>query len=283
MQEPHFLVVEEIAHASVEQDHARRLVVGDERQRDVRAGLHVVPDHRLRAQSQSLELAVGAALAGARGERKATRAVGEADRGQAKAALLHGDAARLFEQRLAIVRPDDQCIDRGERRERAVQAFDPLLLGLERAGFLEQLVDHQSQVLAVEVACGDGRRGRSRAEQLVDGAQDRVVIGRFDKHSRDAERACQLFRVLAAEIGRIEHHADVRGGRLELQASCQLVAVHLRHQDVGDDELGPVVLRQVERLVAVRGGEDVVPHALEKRRQGLAVGAVIVGDEDLCH
>src|SRR5206468_11098552 len=75
----------------------------------------------------------------------------EADRGKAESAALDRDAAGLGQQIAALRDPDNQCIDRTKRLERPVQALDPALLRLERAGLLEQLVDHDPQVLAAEL------------------------------------------------------------------------------------------------------------------------------------
>jgi hypothetical protein len=45
--------------------------------------------------------------------------------------------------------------------ERAVQTLDPALLRLERAGLLQQLVDHDAQVLAAELRAAGARRWAS--------------------------------------------------------------------------------------------------------------------------
>ena len=42
------------------------------------------------------------------------------------------------------------------RRERAIQALDALLLRFQRAGFREQLVHHQAQMLAIEIRRAPG-------------------------------------------------------------------------------------------------------------------------------
>ena len=81
----------------------RGLAAGEQRQRDERAALRVVPDERARAELEALEVALGAAFA--RRCRLADglcQRVGQPDRRQAEAALLHRDAAGFVEQRLAV-------------------------------------------------------------------------------------------------------------------------------------------------------------------------------------
>ena len=68
-----------------------------------------------------------------------------------------------------------------------------------------------------------------------------------------------------------------------LQAARELVAVHQRHQDVGDHQLGARFLRARQRLAPVGRADDLVPGDLEQRGQRLAIRAVVVRDEDGGH
>ena len=158
---------------------------------------------------EALRGRLGAALARqARTRRIAAdrRAVGQADRGEPKPPLLDRDAAGLVEQRLALARAHDERVDRAQHLEGAVQPLDPALLRLERAGLLEQLVDHHAQVLAVEV--GRAAAGRAAApaapgaEHLVHLPQDDVVVGGLHQHARHAVRLRQRLRVLAGRSTR---------------------------------------------------------------------------------
>src|SRR3954469_15506344 len=80
-----------------------------------------------------------------------------AARREANPAALDRDAAGLGEEVVALAHAHDERVDRAHRLEGAVQPLDPALLRLERAGFLEELVDHDAQVLAAELRAGDGR------------------------------------------------------------------------------------------------------------------------------
>src|ERR671914_1872501 len=94
VQQAHLLLVEEIALARIKEQHAGAFAGGEERQGDERAALRVVPDKRARPQLQAREIALGAALARVSDLANHSGArLGEPDRGKAKAALLHRDAA----------------------------------------------------------------------------------------------------------------------------------------------------------------------------------------------
>ena len=185
--------------------------------------------------------------------------VGEADRGEPEAALLHRDAAGFVEQRLAVARPDDQRVHGAQHLEGAVEALDAPLLRLQRAGLLQQLVDHHAQVLLVEVAADLRRRFVARGERGVHLAQDLVVVGGLEQHARHAVRLRQRLRLLTAEVRGVEHHRGRRGGRIGLQPARQLVAVHHRHQHVGDHQLGAGLLRARQRLAAVDRAHHGMP------------------------
>ena len=137
-------------------------------------------------------------------------AVGEADRGEPEAALLDRDAAGLVEQRLAVGGAHDERVDGAQHLERAVEALDAPLLQLERAGLLQQLVDHHAQVLLVEVGRRLRRRLVARGERRVHLAQDLVVVRGLDQHARHAVRLRQRLRVLAAEVRGVEHQRRAR-------------------------------------------------------------------------
>ena len=67
------------------------------------------------------------------------------------------------------------------------------------------------------------------------------------------------------------------------QLAREHVAVHAGHQHVGNHQLGRLGARSLERLARVRGLAYAVPGDLEQRRQRLAVGAVIVDDQNVGH
>ena len=284
VQQAHLLFIEEVALRRIQDDDAGHLAADEQRQRHERAAQRIVPDQRARAELEALEVALGAALARHRDlAHRLARALGKADRGQPEAALFHRDAAGLVEQRLAVARAHDERVDRAQHLERAVEALDAPLLQLERAGLLQELIDHHAQVLLVEVGARLGRDLVARGERGLHLAQDFVVVRRLDEHARHAVRLRQGLRVLAAEVGGIEHHRRLGGARVGAQVAGELVAIHHRHQDVGDHQLRVRFPRPRQRFPAVGGADDVMPSELEERRQRLAIRAVIVRDEDGGH
>ena len=185
-------------------------LAGGEQQCDERARLRIVPDERARSEPQAREVALRAALARRR-DLAHDVAVGESARptaAEAKATLLHRDAARLVQERLPVARAHDERIHRGQHFECAVQPLDASLLRFERAGF-QELVDDDAQVTLAEVAqicCGCSAR---EASTLAPGADLRVLAG----FSSDAPCACaSAYRRPGRRVGRIEDDRDAGCG-----------------------------------------------------------------------
>ena len=68
-----------------------------------------------------------------------------------------------------------------------------------------------------------------------------------------------------------------------MHAIGELDAVHVRHQDIGDDEVWMLAQRDVERLDAVNRLGHRMADVAEQRRQELAIDRAVVNDEDLRH
>src|SRR5581483_3946610 len=79
------------------------------------------------------------------------------------------------------------------------------------------------------------------------------------------------------------HHDHRHLGMLFLHLLQQLEPRHARHADVGDEHLGRLAGKRVERIA--RGGEGVVRDALAGQRllHDPADRAVVVDYPDLCH
>jgi len=76
------------------------------------------------------------------------------------------------------------------------------------------------------------------------------------------------------------HHGYVQGLRRLLQAPTGLVAVHFRHHDIEQDQVGLPASGQPDALGAVVGGGDLVIFGAELRLQQAHVGGNVVDDED---
>ena len=207
----------------------------------------------------------------------------EADGGEAKATLLHRDAARLVQERLPVARAHDERIHRRQHFERAVQPLDASLLRFERAGFFQELVYDDAQVTLAEVAQDLRRLLGARGEHGFHLAQDLGVLRGFQQHAGYAVRLRERLRVLAAEVGRIEDDGDAGCGGIGLQPPRELISVHCRHEHIRDHELRARLLRARERFTPVDRAHDVVAGTFEQRGKRLAVRAIVVSDEDRGH
>jgi hypothetical protein len=77
-----------------------------------------------------------------------------------------------------------------------------------------------------------------------------------------------------------EDHGKKRGLRIRPQPAAELVAVHARHHDVGDYEVGRAGAHRLERLFAVERDLDLVAEIAQQSRHQLGVGALVVHHED---
>ena len=105
-----------------------------------------------------------------------------------------------------------------------------------------------------------------------------------------AERLCHVFvgaAVLAPEDvlllapGGQEDHGRHLGRGVRLDLAADLEAVHLRHHDVDDHEIGAVGRELPEGRFAVLRDQDLVAEALEVDLKELADVRRVVGDQDL--
>ena len=153
---------------------------------------------------------------------------------------------------------DDDVVDeRGDPARR-----EPLALSRPQA---------QAQTTPlVDVADGGDRRDRLRQPLQLERLLD-VGVG------SDAEG---VRAVGAAGAG--GQHDDRHGDRLGRGAQLlgQLVAVHARHHDVDDRQVGRLLARQDERLVAVGREQHLVAEALQVGRDQIADVGRVVHDED---
>ena len=89
------------------------------------------------------------------------------------------------------------------------------------------------------------------------------------------------FDALALRIDRGDQdHGQKRRFRRAAQPPAELVAVDIRHQDVGDDEVGTDFAHLRERLLAVMGSADGIAASLQHAGHHLDVGPLVINDED---
>jgi hypothetical protein len=96
-----------------------------------------------------------------------------------------------------------------------------------------------------QVALDVGRHDRAgrgcaagHAQFGVDGVEDLVRVGRLAQHRGHTAAGRHRQRFAFGVHGREEDHAGALQRRLGAQLLDEFVAVHRRHQDVGDDQVG---------------------------------------------
>ncbi len=92
-------------------------------------------------------------------------------------------------------------------------------------------------------------------------------------HATDVE---SLDQILVPRAPGQEDQRDIAGRRFGLERGARLEAVHLRHVDVHEDEVGGREKRGVHPLAAGRRELDLVPEALERLTEQLPVRTVVV-------
>jgi hypothetical protein len=97
-------------------------------------------------------------------------------------------------------------------------------------------------------------------------------------HDAEAEGAHPL-RELALRGEEDDRHAG--GGGIGLQGLEDTVAVHPRHRDVAEHEVGSALPRELERVGGVPGGDDRVPSGHEEALDERADRVVVLDHQDL--
>ena len=147
--------------------------------------------------------------------------------------------------------------DVGKQHRHVVEAFrDDADLLLELFGNLGgQHVEQQPLVFAKQVVERQmrfhPRQQFVRAERLGD-----IVDGAELEAAHDVRRL---------GLGRQEDDRNFTPRGRSLDALACFKAVHLRHHDVEEDQIGPNALQRLERLPAVDGDADLVSLRLEDR------------------
>ena len=166
-------------------------------------------------------------------------------------------------------------IQLGERRPAAIGR-------LQLLGLLGQLVRDQLQVLPIERLIDHRRDGAGRLarQHVFDGIQYIDGFARFGQNVRHVAGIGQRPRLPLVVVRRVEDDLDRRERRIGAQLPHQLVAVHRGHHDVGDHELRIHGARQNQALAAVAGFEHLMPLILHQGHHQLAVGGIVVDDDD---
>ena len=104
---------------------------------------------------------------------------------------------------------------------------------------------------------------------LVERLGDEVVGPGFDRPD------------LLLGVARRDHHDRQVGGlRVLADPPAHLVAVHARHHDVEQDDVGRLLAQHVQRLLAGRGGQHPIAARAQHRVEQPDVRRLVVDDED---
>ena len=134
----------------------------------------------------------------------------------------------------------------------------------------EGLLELPAQVAVLDLKAAMTQRTLHRHAQLLDREVLRQVVEGALADGRDR-------RLDRGERG--DHDHGQRGIEL-VRAAEQLHAVHLGHLQVGEEEIGPLGLQQLERAPRVAGGEAAVLAALEHPHAVLHHVGLVVDDQD---
>ena len=167
--------------------------------------------------------------------------------------------------------PADQLLPAGSTFEqgllRDLQLPRPSSLAFER---LEQLLDHRRRDV--------GREERAAARSTADRVDDLVALGILEDVARGPGHQHLAHGALLLEPG--QRH-DLERGMLGLQPACGLDAVHLRHADVHQHDVGRQLVHEPDRLDAAgRFADDLEVLAAEQGGERPTEAVVVVHDEN---
>ena len=128
----------------------------------------------------------------------------------------------------------------------------------------------------------NGRLGgrRHQSQRLVDRAHDHLGVGRLGQHPAHAACLRQQDRFLLAVGGRIKDDGHVGQRGIGMHARDEFVAVHVRHEDVRDDQVRPLGAQYFQRVGAIGRLQQAVAAVAQQCCQEFAVQHMIVNDQD---
>jgi len=161
---------------------------------------------------------------------------------------------------------------------------DILFFGLKVANVLHgnqpQTAAQARAQMAARLAAVAGQRRGAHSRRLVDGLGQALAPHRFDQII-DGGGLKGLQRTVV--VGRAKHHRRAR--LLPGQMTGDFHAIHHRHRDVQQDQIGMQLVGQLQRLAAVSGfaSHADAGHLREHLSQPLAGQGFIVDDQYVHH
>ena len=199
-----------------------------------------------------------------------------------------GDVEPVLKARRQRVQKPQRLVPDLELLPRVLRSLlRPLPLRIQLLDLLIQLPGHPQVVLAVETRIPDDGWLRSLemgplglAENLSDDRDE--VLGRHRLHDEavrtEAEREVPI--LVRRVGGGVEDQRDRGESRFGLHRAAELIAIHDRHQDVRDHEIGAGTLQLRQGFLPVARRRHLMAVAPEKRLEEVAVFGHVVGDYD---
>jgi hypothetical protein len=147
----------------------------------------------------------------------------------------------------------------------------------------ELFVDHPEHLAIELLHPNDRREVRRRPQNLLDNPRYLPWFARLDQDVRHAAGFCERPDVALVESRRTEDNGRVPDQLVRAQGARELVAVHLRHDQIGDDQRGPVPARELEGLLARRRLEHLEAGVPKDRRDQIPIGGCVVEYERRPH
>jgi hypothetical protein len=119
------------------------------------------------------------------------------------------------------------------------------------------------------------RRAGADREHLVDRAQDDRGAARLLQEQIGVDRGGG-----GAVAGRERHDRRVGQRRLQLLRDAELPAVHARHHQIEDHDVGAMLAHLAQALAAVRGHQDLDALGGQRLREGVAQLDVVLDQQD---
>ena len=126
-----------------------------------------------------------------------------------------------------------------------------------------------------------GAGPRSHGQRLINDFKDFSRLDRLDDDVVDATGFGELPRFLFYVMRRKKNNRRVRDLAITAQFSHEFVAIHLRHENVGNDQIGLFFADHFERFCATVRLKQAMPEMCQQRHENPPMGRAIIDDENL--
>ena len=173
---------------------------------------------------------------------------------------------------------------RAELQAQIEECGEALIGRLEVGGLFGELVGDHAQVFTVEILwrLGGGML-RCEAEHPFHGTQHVLRLRRLSDNARNAARFGQRARFLLVVVGRPKDDGRGRDSRIGAQLPHQFVAIHRRHQNIGDDQGRMFGAGGSQCVGAVGSFQQAMPAVSEECDEVIAIGRLVIDNQNGRH